>query len=878
MALTAEMRSIISSAANEFGVSPATMIAIAAQESRFNPSAKASTSSATGLFQIIDSTWKDLTNRYGAKFGITANSSRHDARVNAFMAAALAAENASMLRAAGVPVNTTSLYLAHFASPAKAIAVMKAAPSTPASQIFSQAQINANRSILSGKTAAQVTGFFDNKMNAAKAAYAPDETFREAEQASMRNLTAQTGSGVPSASGQYGTQELLADEAARQTIAGVGARTSRGPAPGTAQEPRISGRPNQRQASSTIAAGRTTGTAARSMGSEGSLGPSKENLGPYAVDRNLPVDIEGNLQSKSSFDAGRFNPAARLARNPAKAPENKPSNETLVAQSLGPAGRRSQKDYSQRKAAQARIETILSQASGPSSRKSKGLDTILAEAAGPKTRPSGKDMSQRRTAASRAEASIANAAAATPPPPIATRLTLPDEPARLIGAPVAVAGVPTGSTIAEQLTGQPQFGPPAPQYGPPAPQYGPPAPQYGPPAPQYGPPAPQYGPPMAAATIAAEQSINRTGMGDRVGNVNPYDITNVMSKSVSEPVNTIAGGRSVAAPSGTPGNMTAEGYGIGVGPTRQAAAQPSVSVSRSVATAAPNPNRSSFTPQVAAAGRATGPQSVSERPTAAAQTLGGGAVSGTGKLGAPSPRAAEDQSMAALAAAKAEFNRVDALMPNPKPNALGALKNPQAVENIFAPIGKMLGGARRQTAAPVAASNKGTGATIAAGFTPVTQSGIAGGISPVGVRQVAGGIGGTGYREISNSAGGVSRVSDEGFTYGGGGGGPGGTFLCTLARDYGALTDEQWQHDLAYGALVSEFDPDLYFGYAAWAEPFAAFLRRDSFATNLMRTLAIWAVCHWIDGDAIGRAIHFIGAPICRFIGRMTTRGVLNYG
>src|SRR5258708_17844510 len=46
------------------------LMAQAAQESGFQSNAKASTSSATGLFQFIDSTWLDMVRQHGAKHRI----------------------------------------------------------------------------------------------------------------------------------------------------------------------------------------------------------------------------------------------------------------------------------------------------------------------------------------------------------------------------------------------------------------------------------------------------------------------------------------------------------------------------------------------------------------------------------------------------------------------------------------------------------------------------------------------------------------------------------------------------------------------------------------------------------------------------------------
>ena len=46
------------------------LMAQAAQESGFRSNAKAATSSATGLFQFVDSTWLDMVRQHGAKHGI----------------------------------------------------------------------------------------------------------------------------------------------------------------------------------------------------------------------------------------------------------------------------------------------------------------------------------------------------------------------------------------------------------------------------------------------------------------------------------------------------------------------------------------------------------------------------------------------------------------------------------------------------------------------------------------------------------------------------------------------------------------------------------------------------------------------------------------
>ena len=66
------VRAAIQRAANATGVDFSLLVETARRESAFNANAKASTSSATGLFQFIDSTWLDMVRRHGARHGLGA--------------------------------------------------------------------------------------------------------------------------------------------------------------------------------------------------------------------------------------------------------------------------------------------------------------------------------------------------------------------------------------------------------------------------------------------------------------------------------------------------------------------------------------------------------------------------------------------------------------------------------------------------------------------------------------------------------------------------------------------------------------------------------------------------------------------------------------
>src|ERR1700761_7932880 len=133
--IVADIRKASRAANVDFGY----MMAQAAQESSFQPDAKASTSSATGLFQFIDSTWLSSVKQYGAKYGlgdlaqqITTGEDGHlhvadpmikkeilelrkDPKVSSEIAAEFAHANKTEVeKALGHPASPTDLYLAHF--------------------------------------------------------------------------------------------------------------------------------------------------------------------------------------------------------------------------------------------------------------------------------------------------------------------------------------------------------------------------------------------------------------------------------------------------------------------------------------------------------------------------------------------------------------------------------------------------------------------------------------------------------------------------------------------------------------------------------------------------------------------------------------------
>jgi hypothetical protein len=188
----------IRQAARETNIDFGLLMAQAQQESGFQPSAKANGSSATGLYQFIDSTWLGLVRQFGGKYGvgdlagqITIDASgradvadpaqrgrildlRSDPRLSAALAGEYARRNKIELeQALGRPAGNADLYMAHFLGARGATAFLKALPgagATPAAELLPAAAA-ANRAVFydeegRARTVAQVYQTFAGRINA----------------------------------------------------------------------------------------------------------------------------------------------------------------------------------------------------------------------------------------------------------------------------------------------------------------------------------------------------------------------------------------------------------------------------------------------------------------------------------------------------------------------------------------------------------------------------------------------------------------------------------------------------------------------------------------------------------------------------------------
>lgn len=179
---TPEVTRAIHQASQRTGVDFKYLVAQAGQESGFKSDAKASTSSARGLYQFIDSTWLTMIRDKGAQYGLSDLAEnidgapgdfprvadpaarkkilalRDDPAISASMAAEFAKSNrASLESQLGRGVNATELYMAHFLGASGAGRFLSAVDKSPE---------RTGASLLPDAAAANRGAFYDRQGNA----------------------------------------------------------------------------------------------------------------------------------------------------------------------------------------------------------------------------------------------------------------------------------------------------------------------------------------------------------------------------------------------------------------------------------------------------------------------------------------------------------------------------------------------------------------------------------------------------------------------------------------------------------------------------------------------------------------------------------------
>jgi hypothetical protein len=235
------VRAAIQRAADRTGVNFDLLVQTARRESALNTNARAGTSSATGLFQFIDSTWLDMVRRHGAAHGLGQYAQalqrggvdastrtdilalRTDPELSACMAGELTRENAQTLSAQlGRAPSAGELYAAHvLGSGGAARLIQAAAQGAPDATALFPREAAANRGIFYASGQACSAQAVLNRLDLDAAASIGDAT--SASPAAPRTIYAPDGMMSPALANALFNMALLpllsssnADEDQRQ--------------------------------------------------------------------------------------------------------------------------------------------------------------------------------------------------------------------------------------------------------------------------------------------------------------------------------------------------------------------------------------------------------------------------------------------------------------------------------------------------------------------------------------------------------------------------------------------------------------------------------------------------------------------------------------
>lgn len=152
------VKDTIIAAAKVVGVDPGLLAGMAAQESGFQPGIRAKGSSATGLFQFLDGTWKQMLKQYGPKYNIPAGTPATNGAANAILGAQYVKDNIEALRKVSNNVQPGDAYLAHFLGLGGARKALRAGDNASFASLFPQAaRANPSYSGTIGQVRAQLT-------------------------------------------------------------------------------------------------------------------------------------------------------------------------------------------------------------------------------------------------------------------------------------------------------------------------------------------------------------------------------------------------------------------------------------------------------------------------------------------------------------------------------------------------------------------------------------------------------------------------------------------------------------------------------------------------------------------------------------------------
>lgn len=231
---TGRVQQAIATASRRTGVDFAYLMGQARIESSMNPTARAGTSSATGLYQFLDQSWLAIVNDHGAKYGMGWASDaiqksgsgryyvadpalrqqildlRNHPETASVMAAELASDNRDYLeQRIGRPAQAVDLYLAHFlgaGGAAKFLTAMASAPDTAGASLFPDAA-RANRGV-----------FFDRQGNPRSLAAIRDQFAAKLNGSGSADGFDSAGTGLPANANYVQPADYLRIARAQTTV------------------------------------------------------------------------------------------------------------------------------------------------------------------------------------------------------------------------------------------------------------------------------------------------------------------------------------------------------------------------------------------------------------------------------------------------------------------------------------------------------------------------------------------------------------------------------------------------------------------------------------------------------------------------------------
>lgn len=132
-------------------------------ESGARPYVKAPTSSASGLYQFIKSTWLGEGGEWGGDASKAFGGLKPTEQEQTQRARTFTEKNVKVLKAAGLRINKATLYAAHFLGAGMAVKLLGSTTTARADHIAGEAATNANSSILRGKLVSDFINWLEKK-------------------------------------------------------------------------------------------------------------------------------------------------------------------------------------------------------------------------------------------------------------------------------------------------------------------------------------------------------------------------------------------------------------------------------------------------------------------------------------------------------------------------------------------------------------------------------------------------------------------------------------------------------------------------------------------------------------------------------------------